>query len=288
MTFPILKNEIKKMSPAKINLTLEILGKREDGYHEIRSIMQRIGLYDVISIRPSLGKGEFTCPGHPELENKENLALKALHLLEKELGRRLPLSIELKKRIPGGGGLGGGSSNAATILSAVNQFTGNQVPKKRLLALASQIGSDVPFFLFRKTALAGGRGEVLDPWLNFPKWWFVLIYPGFPVSTSWAYNQLKIPLTIKKKLPNINHLKQRGVIPPFHRLENDLEEVVLPAFPVLKNIKKALRKEGCQKALMSGSGSVIFGIWENGLRAKEAYRRLKKQGWGQVFLTHGL
>ena len=275
------------MSPAKINLTLEILGKRGDGYHEIRSIMQRIRLYDVISIRPSPGKGDFTCPGHPELENKDNLILKALHWLEKELGRPLPLSITLKKRIPVGGGLGGGSSNAATILSAVNQFTGNQVPQKRLLALASQIGSDVPFFLVKKPALAGGRGELLDPWPNFPKWWFVLIYPGFSVSTSWAYNRVKIPLTKEKKLPNINQLKQRGAIPPFHRLENDLEEVVLPAFPILKHIQKALRKEGCQRALLSGSGSVMFGIWENGLRAREAYGRLKKQGWGEVFLAQG-
>jgi 4-diphosphocytidyl-2-C-methyl-D-erythritol kinase len=287
MTGPILEKEARLLSPAKVNLTLEILGKRPDGYHEIRSVMQGIRLYDILTIGPARGKGSLSCPGHPELETKDNLVLKALALLEKELGRTLPLAIQLKKHIPIGGGLGGGSSNAAVILRAVNALTGKQIPGPRLLELASQIGSDVPFFLLGKPALASGRGEVLDPWLNFPKWWFVLIYPGFPVSSAWAYNQLKIPLTKKKKLPKINQLKQQKAIPPFDRLKNDLEDAVLPAFPVLKKIREALLKEGCQKALMSGSGSVMFGIWESDAPARAAYRHLKKQGWGKAFLARG-
>jgi 4-diphosphocytidyl-2-C-methyl-D-erythritol kinase len=279
----------KLLAPAKVNLTLEILGKRVDGYHEIRSLMQPVSLYDTLWVEPGFAKSVLRCPEHPELENETNLILAALRLLENELGSPLNFSIRLKKRIPLGGGLGGGSSDAAALLDAVNHLLGDPISRDRLNFLASQIGSDVPFFLNKGAALATGRGEFLQSRPSIPSWWYILIYPGFPVSTAWAYSQVKFPLTERKNPFNILRLKYRGQpVEGLDRLVNDLESVVLPSFPILGTIKEALLHYGCQQALMSGSGSTVFGIWEDRNRAAQAFRQIKRQGWGQVFLAGGL
>ncbi len=278
----------KILAPAKVNLFLEILKKRPDGYHEIRSLMQAVGLFDSLWIRAGTGGREIRCPGYPELENEDNLVLLAISLLEKELDRSLSISIRLIKRIPPGGGLGGGSSDAAAVLSGVNHLLGNPVSPDRLGALAAQVGSDVPFFLKPGTALALGRGERIEPWPSLSSWWYVLIFPGFSISTAWAYHQIKFPLTQKEKTINIKSLKDQGGIPGKEQIKNDLEKWVLPAFPVLGEIKKALQEQGCLKALMSGSGSTVFGIWEDKYKAGEAFIRLRKKGWGRVFLARGL
>jgi 4-diphosphocytidyl-2-C-methyl-D-erythritol kinase len=281
-------DELKIQAPAKINLFLEILGKRGDSYHEIRSLMQPIGLFDTLWIK-AIPKGlKVRCPGHPELENESNLIVKAVKVLEKELDRSLPFSVRLKKKIPIGAGLGGGSSNAAAVLTGVNRILGDPVRSDRMQALAAQIGSDVPFFLGRETALISGRGEVIEPWPNFPVYWYVLIYPGFSISTSWAYKQVKFPLTRREKTTNIKRLKTKRSMGKTDRFFNDLEDVVTPFYPKLQMIKNTLRDQGCSQALMSGSGSTMFGIWETGKPAKEAFRRLKQQGWREVFLAKGL
>ncbi|MEW6185531.1 MAG: 4-(cytidine 5'-diphospho)-2-C-methyl-D-erythritol kinase [Thermodesulfobacteriota bacterium] len=280
--------EITLRTPAKINLFLEVLGKRRDGYHSIRSLMQPINLFDTLSIKTNSQGLKIRCPGHPELENPSNLVNKAVKLLEKELGRPLPLSIRLKKKIPVGAGLGGGSSNAAATLTGINQLLGGLVPERRLAVLAARIGSDVPFFLNPVTTLASGRGEILKPWPDFPLYWYVLIYPGFSVSTSWAYGQVKFPLTRIEKSINIKRLKTKGLAGGGTFLFNDLEGVVSPYFPGLAKIKTALQDRGCLQALMSGSGSTMFGLWESEEPAREACSRLKRQGWGKVFLVRGL
>jgi 4-diphosphocytidyl-2-C-methyl-D-erythritol kinase len=279
---------IKILAPAKVNLFLEILRKRSDGYHQIRSLIQPIRLFDTLWIKTGSKGLEIHCPSHPELENESNLVVHAVHLLEKELDLPLPFSIRLIKKIPIGGGLGGGSSDAAAVLSRINQWLGSPVPRERLMVLAARIGSDVPFFLLKETALALGRGERIEPWPGFPHWWYVLIYPGFSISTSWAYNQVKFPLTRREKTFNIRRLKAKEEIPGKEQLKNDLEAVVQPFFPVLGKIKKALWEQGCLQAQMSGSGSTVFGIWETREKAQEAYHRLKQQGWGEVFITKGL
>lgn len=284
----LMSKGIKILAPAKVNLFLEILGKRADGYHEIRTLIQPIRLFDSLWIEEESKGPKIHCPGHPELENKSNLALRALHLLEKELNQALPFSIRLLKKIPIGGGLGGGSSDSAAVLSGINQLLGEPVGPERLLTLAAQIGSDVPFFLSGETALASGRGERIEPWPAFPSWWYVLIYPGFSISTSWAYNQVKFPLTRGEKSINIERLKVTKDISGKERLKNDLEEVVRPFFPIVQEIKKALLKQGAFQALMSGSGSTFFGIWETKKKAREAYLHLKQEGWGEVFMAKGL
>ena len=288
---PISKG-IKIQAPAKVNLFLEILGKRTDGYHEIRSLMQPIRLFDTLWIEAGSKGPTIHCPTHPELENESNLVLRAIHLLEKELDRSLPFSVRLIKKIPIGGGLGGGSSDSAAVLTGINQLLGEPIQPERLLELAAQIGSDVPFFLSNQTALASGRGERIEPWPDFPSWWYVLIYPGFSISTSWAYSQVKFPLTRGEKTINIERLKASKDINEAIRgkdwLKNDLEEFVRPFFPIIEKIKKALLEQGCFQALMSGSGSTVFGIWETKKKAQEGFFHLKQQGWGDVFLVRGL
>jgi 4-diphosphocytidyl-2-C-methyl-D-erythritol kinase len=280
---------LKLLAPAKVNLTLEILGKRADGYHEIRTLMQPISLFDTLWIEPGQRESVLHCPDHPELENNNNLILAAVRLLEEELAVPLKLSIRLKKRIPIGGGLGGGSSDAAALLSGVNDLLGNPLPPDRLTALASRLGSDVPFFLNRGAALAAGRGEKIEPRPALPPWWIILIYPGFPVSTAWAYEQVKLPLTEYGKSYNFIGLKYNGApVEGLDHLVNDLEPFVLPAFPILNTLKTALRASGCQQTLMSGSGSTVFGIWEDRAEAARAFRHLKKERWGRVFLARGL
>ena len=279
---------IKILTPAKVNLFLEILGKRNDGYHEIRSLIQPIRLFDTLWIKENPKGLEIRCPGHPELENETNLVIRTIHLMEKELDRTLHFSIRLRKKIPIGAGLGGGSSDAAAVLSGINEWLGWPIQPDRLTAIAAQIGSDVPFFLSKGTALASGRGERLEPWPIFPAWWYVLIYPGFSISTSWAYNQIKFPLTRGKKTINIKRLKSMEGTPGKDQFKNDLEGIIQPFFPILGKIKKALLEQGCFQALMSGSGSTVFGIWETRKTAKEAYLQLKQQGWGEVFIAGGL
>ena len=283
---------IKILAPAKVNLFLEILGKRPDGYHEIRSLMQPIRLFDTLWIEAGSKGPAIQCPTHPGLENDSNLVIRAIHLLEKELNRSLPFLVRLTKKIPIGGGLGGGSSDAAAVLTGINQLLGEPLELERLQTLAALIGSDVPFFLSSETALASGRGERIEPWPSFPSWWYVLIYPGFSISTAWAYNQVKFPLTRDKKSINIERLKVIkniiGQIGGEEGFKNDLEEAVLPFFPIIGEIKKALLEQGAIQSLMSGSGSTVFGIWETKKKAQEAYFHLKQQGWGDIFIVRGL
>ncbi len=149
----------KILAPAKINLFLEILGKRADGYHEIRSLMQPISLFDIIWVEAGRGDTVIQCPGYPELENEDNLIIRAVHLLGKETARPLNLLIRLIKRIPPGGGLGGGSSDAAAVLSGLNHLLGSPVEPERLRNLAAQLGSDIPFFLNKGQPWPSGEGN---------------------------------------------------------------------------------------------------------------------------------
>jgi 4-diphosphocytidyl-2-C-methyl-D-erythritol kinase len=275
-------------APAKINLRLKILGKRADGYHEIEPLMQPIGLWDTIRLQPRDRGVEMVCPGHPELAGGENLVVKALKILGEELGRSLSFRVHLTKRIPWGAGLGGGSSDAAAVLKGVNDRLGRPVVPERLSQLAAQLGSDVPFFLLEQTAWARGRGERLEPAPGWPAWWVVLVCPGFPLSTAWAYERVKIPLTKKNKRTIIKSLKITPGLPPAAFLENDLEEAVFPHYPVLADLKEALRRLGAAGALMTGSGSTVFGLWENKAAAARAARALQEEGWPQVLLTRGL
>jgi 4-diphosphocytidyl-2-C-methyl-D-erythritol kinase len=288
MPIPLSAHEFRLRAPAKINLRLKVLWKRADGFHEIETVMQRIGLWDIILVEPTVTDLEIRCPGFPDLEGEQNLIWRAVRSLEEESKQRLSFRIYLRKRIPPGAGLGGGSSDAAAVLSGINDFLGGPVSAGRLTELAGDLGSDIPFFLTRQTSLARGRGEILEPLPDFPAWWYVLVYPGFPLATRWVYQEVKIPLTEKKHYINIKGLKTDPIGIETDFLENDLEKAVFLHYPRLSRIKEALLAQGSLGALMTGSGSTIFGIWKEKRAAVKAFHHLKRGGWGRVFIAPGL
>jgi 4-diphosphocytidyl-2-C-methyl-D-erythritol kinase len=243
-------------SPAKINLSLRILGKREDGFHEISTLMCKLALADTVTVKSTSGKNSVLTCTAPEVPTDEsNLALRALRLFERETGRPMPCTIHLEKKIPSGAGLGGGSSNAAVTLAALNELAGHPLPQETLLKLAAEIGSDIPFFLLKENAAIGtGRGENVSP-VSFP--WrlpIVLIKPPFPIPTPWAYQRWSSSSEIRGAF----YAPQLCV---WGEMVNDLERPVFEKYALLPALKsKLLEQPDVIAALMSGSGSTLFAV----------------------------
>lgn len=258
---------MKVKSPAKVNLGLNIVSKREDGFHNLKTIFYPIiDLYDEITFKTS-SKFKFICDSPlPDLSNN-NLILKAVEILEDYTGKEINLTIELKKRIPVGAGLGGGSSNAAATLTTLNKLYKFNLSQKELQKLALKLGSDVPFFLNRKTAIGKSRGEKLSP-INFKiEYPILLINPGIHISTKEAFANI-IPKPVefdynKISVYNINELRKV--------LTNDFESFVFGKYPEIESIKNQLYSIGAIFVLMSGTGSTVYGIFKNVESAKEAY-----------------
>ena len=278
-------NRLVLKSPAKINLFLNISRKREDGYHEIVTLLQAIDLEDEI-ILEKRGKGISISTDHPHCPSDEsNLAFKAAELFLKDRKIREGVGIRINKRIPIAAGLGGGSSNAAFTLKGLNRLFKLKASKERLHGLAAQIGSDVPFFLGSTPALAKGRGEILKPVKLFGGYWLVLVYPGFEVSSRWAYQRLKISLTRIKKEYNLKNLENRkGFFKALLDFDNDLEKAVQERYPAIGRIKDTLISSGAIKSSMSGSGPTVYGVFEHKLKAEEVARKIRRGNW-EVFLT---
>jgi 4-diphosphocytidyl-2-C-methyl-D-erythritol kinase len=272
-------------SPAKINLFLEILRKREDGYHQIRSLMQAVDLCDELNLEKREKGVKISCD-HPDCPaDQTNLAFQAAGLLLEEKKINAGVSIKIKKRIPISAGLGGGSSNAAAALKGVNLLFEPTLPDKRLHHLASRIGSDVPFFLYSGQALVEGRGEKVKSCTLFKDYWLVLACPNVKVSTRWAYRNVKISLTKRRKGLNFENLEDRlGFFEALPHFENDLEEVVSRNYPVIGRIKNNLENSGAVKSSMSGSGPTVYGVFDQKPQAEEVTRKLLRGDW-QVFLT---
>lgn len=273
-------------SPAKINLGLKIVGKRDDGYHEIETIFQMITIFDTLTFR--IGhSGIVFKTDHKELPTDEtNLVVKAARLLQKETGIKKNVEIFLKKTIPIGAGLGGGSSNAALTLIGLNKFWNLNLDKKNLAKLAITLGSDVPFFLSDPAALGKGRGEILMPIENHTNIPVVVVFPNIYISSGVVYKELNLGLTSNLKDINIlGLLLAEGKIADlgFH-LYNDLESVVCEKFPILIEIKKKLIHSGAVGSLVSGSGSSVFGLFLQPESARKAATKLKNSNW-QVFFA---
>jgi 4-diphosphocytidyl-2-C-methyl-D-erythritol kinase len=267
-------NTIELISCAKVNLRLDVLGKRDDGYHEIRTVFQKISLADELSIAIAKSGIEITCDNPRVPVDETNLAYRAAHILLNKNNIRDGVRISIKKRIPIAAGLGGGSSNAAYTLMGINQLFALGINPQELMSTGKDIGADVPFFIFGNSALATGIGDKLEPLEVLPPLWFLLITPDFPISTAWAYRNARRGLTNANNnitIPKcINHLQDVITI-----LSNDLEHVVIPRYPLIQEIKDALLAEGAKGSLMSGSGSTVFGIFENEAGAQAAYAQLK-------------
>jgi len=274
-------SEVRVLSPAKINLLLEILGRRRDGYHEIRTLIQLVDLFDEIlfeRLEEGVELRVFGLSDHVP-KDQDNLVLGAARLLFKEMGTSGGVSITLYKRIPSAAGLGGGSSNAAATLWGLKILFGFPISKARLRELALSLGSDVPFFFSSGCAFGEGRGELLKE-VRLPCKPVVIIYPGFGVSSGWAYERKKLKLTKRGKKDNLKRLYYESSLeelPPFS--VNELEEVVAEKYPLIRDLKRALLNSGARLALMSGSGSSVYGLFDDRTKAAEAARYWRAQNY---------
>jgi len=249
-------------SHAKVNLFLEVLWKRDDGYHEIESLIQEISLCDDILLKDRLRGITILCPNKKIYipSNHNNLAHKAAKLLMTKFNIKKGVSITIDKKIPVGAGLGGGSSNAASVLKGLNQLWNIGLKNEQLQELGAEIGSDVPFFINGGTALVKGRGVKIHTRFNAPKIWFVLAVPNISVSTKWAYGRLDRKLTRNINSAKLQESKKLQFKDIVDKLFNRLEGVVLKEYPLIEVVKEKMMACGASGALMSGTGSAIFGI----------------------------
>ena len=252
---------IRKLSPAKINLILNVLGKRPDGYHDIASLMQKVSLADEMEFSPGKAGISLACPGSGLPTDDGNLVVRAARALFAETGFRGGVEITLRKRIPTAAGLGGGSSNAATTLQALNELFALGLSGEALRRIGKTLGADVPFFLYGGTAWAFGIGEILERAQTPPGTAIVLVNPGFEVSTKWVYQSLNLPLTNRSARYSIPEFS--GVRDLAAALSNDLETVTAARYPVIGELKAFFLKQGALGSLMSGSGPTVFGLFEN-------------------------
>ncbi len=279
---------------AKINWFLKILGRRADGFHEIESLIQKISLHDLLNISPFHELKVTADVGIPE---KENLVYKAASLLKSTCSVKTGAHMELRKNIPAGAGLGGGSSDAATTLMGLNQLWSLGLSPESLRNIAAKLGSDVPFFLYGPASFAYGRGEKLTPCRAAKKLHILLVKPPFEVSTAWAYKNLKktrLPINeafhtdksgtlpdglqkLTKKTEKVNNIKllirniENAQFSAISGSElNDLESVTIREFHVIAEIKERLLELGAEFSLMSGSGSTVFGVFRSEERVESA------------------
>ncbi|MGF7141711.1 4-diphosphocytidyl-2-C-methyl-D-erythritol kinase [Anaerotaenia torta] len=275
---------------AKINLGLDVLRKREDGYHDVCMIMQSIKLCDTITIRREAAEGIRIRTNLPYLpDNQDNLVYKAAALLQQTLGIRDGLSIELEKKIPVAAGLAGGSSNAAATLLALNRLYQAGLPKSELRQLGVRLGADVPYCVMLGTALSEGIGEVLTPLPSMPSCSILLVKPDISVSTRYVYENLN--LTEDSAHPDIEAMKialSRSDLYALTRaMDNILQSVTVKEYPIIADIKDKMKELGALTSLMSGSGPTVFGIYQNQNFARKAlnYFRKHRHYGKQVYLT---
>ena len=265
-------------TPAKVNLYLKVLGRRADGFHDLVSLMVPIDLYDRVEVELGKSAVQLRCAcGLPE--DSRNLAYQAASIfLQEAMGRgiRAGARIYLEKHIPVAAGLGGGSSDAAAVLLALNRLCGEPFTNAELQAMGKSLGADVPFFVHGGPAVACGIGERLSP-AQVPDFWCVLVNPGYPVKTKTVYNNLSLPLTAEPETTIVKSLSGLTA-DPVGFLHNDLETSTLSLFPELEHLKHALRAEGARGVLMSGSGPTVFGLFGGEGDARAAAERLRARG----------
>jgi 4-diphosphocytidyl-2-C-methyl-D-erythritol kinase len=248
-------------APAKINLCLHVLGRRPDGYHELAMAMQRIDLFDRLEISLEGGQGvEVFCDGL-DLGDGENIAASAARafLVAANIDRKI--SIQIHKNIPVAAGLGGGSSDAAAVLSGLNSLCGDPLSGAQLHAIAKILGADVPFFLFERPAWATGTGTSLKALPPLPDVYYLLLNPGFSVSTAWVYQSLQ--LTKGGKLATLPGFSVTTIPELLGVLHNDLEQVTASLHPEIGEMKDFLLTNGALGTLMSGSGASVFGVFSD-------------------------
>lgn len=278
-------------APAKVNLILRILDRRDDGFHNLWSLMHTVGLEDVISIRLNHAHTDIQlrCDSESLKADPANLVYRAALAVREQSGRTTGLDIALIKRIPMGAGLGGGSSDAAATIVGLNRLLRLGWSQSEMAAVGEPLGSDVPFFFFAPSAIVSGRGEHVRSIQPRGSRWLALVNPGFPVETKWAYQALSGSRSSVQALPGPlaaiekdSHFLWAQVSAESH---NDFEAPVFAAHPVLKEIKTQLLEEGAETALLSGSGATVFGVFQDERRARQAATPFEMNRQFKVFVV---
>lgn len=284
-------SEITVFAPAKINVVLRILDRRPDGFHNLWSIMQTVALEDEVSIKICADRQEIQlrCDAAQLAADQSNLVYRAATEVLVRARKPIGLDIELRKRIPMGAGLGGGSSDAAATIIGLNHLLRLEWSPTQMADAGQSLGSDVPFFLFAPSAFVAGRGETVRPVVVEGRRWVVLVNPGFGVNTKWAYQELAAtrpavtPLSpVQQNLDRQSHVSWAQLIAA---AENDFEAPVFAAHEKLREIKRSLQNYGAEIALLSGSGATVFGVFANEARARQAQAQFANENSMKAFVV---
>jgi 4-diphosphocytidyl-2-C-methyl-D-erythritol kinase len=281
--------QLKIRAFAKVNLDLRVLQRRDDGFHEVRTLLQTLSLHDTLSFVPTRAPFELHASGEPVPLDSGNIVWKAATAVWNTMGcigEPHGMSVQIVKRIPVQAGLGGGSSDAAATLIALNRLWDAKLSSRALFALASSLGSDVPFFLLGGTALGVGRGEVLYPLPDLPPWYVVLARPRAGVSTRDAYGWLA---AANPRRGAGRHRLSVPWLPGAIEVSNDLEPVVCDHVPEVAGLRDVLARQGAEIAMMSGSGSAVYGLFSREGAARQAATQVRSTGadvWQTDFRAH--
>lgn len=271
---------IKKKAYGKLNLSLDIVGKREDGYHLVRMIMQTVDLYDTITIQKQESSGIWLTTNREDLPtNEDNLIYQAAHLLLKEYHLSTGVRIHLEKHIPVAAGMAGGSADCAATLTGINELFSLGLSKEELQQRAVTLGADVPYCILGGTALSEGIGEILTPLTDVAPCNVLLVKPNIDVSTKWVYTTLRWQeLTNHPDIDGmIEALNNHSLKEVSNRMENVLETVTIPSYPIIQQIKDKMMELGAHNAMMSGSGPTVFGLFPDEQKGNKAYEIFKKR-----------
>lgn len=283
-------NTITLKALAKINLGLDVLGRRENGYHDVRMVMQTIYLYDNVTLKRTNEPGiQLECNLVYLPTDESNIAYKAAKLLIDEFDIKAGVHITLDKHIPVAAGLAGGSANAAAVLVGMNRLFGLGLTQEQLMERGVTLGADVPYCVMRGTVLAEGIGEVLTPLPPLPKCYILIAKPGISVSTKTVYEKLDSKeITEHPDIDGIlDGLKEQDLVKVVSSMGNVLETVTVDDYPIIEKIKNVMKESGAMNAMMSGSGPTVFGIFDERRKAKEAQQKIRgMQIAKQVYLAN--
>ena len=275
-----MKDRIQLKAYAKINLGLDVVRRREDGYHEVRMVMQTVQLYDKLTLNV-LEEDDIRIKTNVDFLpiDESNLVYKAIKMLKDKYNIKQGMEIDLFKCIPVAAGMAGGSTDCAAALVGASRLFGLNLSNQDLMELGVKLGADVPYCIMRGTALSEGIGEVLTQLSPMPECFILIAKPPISVSTKFVYEHLDIAGV--QKHPDIDGMvqaiKEGSLAGITERMENVLETVTIPAYPVIEEIKNVMKEQGAMNALMSGSGPTVFGIFESEEAAQQAKKQIRKQ-----------
>ncbi len=278
--------KVEYKARAKINLSLDVLRKREDGYHDLKMVMQTLGLHDLVSIEKTASQIEIECNSAYIPEGEGNIAYKAARVIMDEYGVKTGIKINIKKMIPVAAGLAGGSSDAAAVLKGINKLYELGASMDDLARLGKKIGADVPYCIFGGTMLSEGIGDILTRISPFDGVDIMLVKPKIGVSTAFVYNNLKLEKVVNRPDTEliIQAVANKNLKAVAANMRNVLETVTEARYNIISEIKERLLKNGAIGSMMSGSGPTVFGIFEDKLKAQKAYESMKNNRW-DCFIT---